>query len=67
MNADSRTLEGCLLGCALGDSIGLPYEGARPDQVAKMAGPRLVQRFTWFGHGYASDDTDVAPLNRTAC
>ena len=54
----SDSLAGCLLGCALGDSIGLPYEGARPDQVAKMAGPRLRQRFTPFGSGYASDDTD---------
>jgi ADP-ribosyl-[dinitrogen reductase] hydrolase len=44
------------MGCALGDSLGLPFEGASPQVIARLA-PRLVQRFTPFGRGYVSDDT----------
>ena len=50
-------LEGCLLGCAVGDSLGLPYEGLSPRRIAKNVRPPLQQRFI-FGNGMVSDDTD---------
>lgn len=50
-------LEGCLLGCAAGDSIGLPYEGMKPSRIARMIRWPLRHRFV-FGRGMVSDDTD---------
>ena len=48
---------GCLLGCALGDSIGLPLEGLSPGRIAKLRPTRLKQSFA-LGYGMLSDDTD---------
>lgn len=50
-------IEGCLLGCAVGDSIGLPYEGLSRRRVRKIAQLPLRHRFL-FGRGMVSDDTD---------
>lgn len=50
-------LEGCLLGCAVGDSICLPYEGISPRRISKMLNLPLKHRFI-FGCGMVSDDTD---------
>lgn len=50
-------IEGCLLGCAVGDSIGLPYEGLSARRAKRFARLPLQQRFI-FGHGMISDDTD---------
>ena len=53
------SIEGCLLGCAVGDSIGLPFEGMKPKRIAKLwpEGTPLSHRFV-FGRGMVSDDTD---------
>lgn len=50
---------GCLLGCATGDAIGLPFEGMKRERVSKYwpEGDPLKHRFI-FGCGMLSDDTD---------
>ncbi len=48
---------GCLLGTALGDAIGLPYEGLSPQRAAKLLGPPERHRF-FCGRGMVSDDTE---------
>jgi len=48
---------GCILGTAVGDAIGLPYEGLTRHRAAKMFGPPDRQRF-FFGCGMVSDDTE---------
>jgi ADP-ribosylglycohydrolase len=48
---------GCILGTAVGDSIGLPYEGLSRRRAARMFGPPDRQRF-FFGRGMVSDDTE---------
>lgn len=48
---------GCILGTAVGDALGLPYEGLSPARAAKMLGP--VDRYRLlFGRGMVSDDTE---------
>lgn len=53
----SEAIEGCLLGCAVGDSIGLPYEGLSACRAGRFATIPLRHRFV-FGRGMVSDDTD---------
>ncbi len=53
--ADSIT--GSLLGCALGDSIGLPFEGISARRIKRLNPGPLRQRLV-FGHGMISDDTE---------
>jgi ADP-ribosyl-[dinitrogen reductase] hydrolase len=48
---------GCLLGTALGDSIGLPYEGLGRRRAERMLGPPDRHRLL-FGRGMVSDDTE---------
>lgn len=48
---------GCLLGTAVGDAIGLPYEGLTRRRAAKIFGSADRQRFL-FGRGMVSDDTE---------
>jgi ADP-ribosyl-[dinitrogen reductase] hydrolase len=55
--AFQRVLEGCLMGCAVGDSIALPYEGLSRRRVAKMLKAPISHRLL-FGNGMVSDDTD---------
>ena len=57
MSHRRAALEGCLLGCAVGDSICLPYEGLAPRRAAKVLRLPLKHRLI-FGHGMVSDDTD---------
>lgn len=58
--ADDR-LAGVLLGTALGDALGLPFEGLTGERVRRrIAG---VDRFHLFGNtGFVSDDTEQAAL-----
>lgn len=49
----------CLLGGAVGDSLGLPFEGLSPRRIARWWREPLAQRFV-FGRGMLSDDTDHA-------
>lgn len=57
MSAETQAIEGCLLGCAVGDSIGLPYEGMSPRRARRFAQLPLRHRFA-LGRGMVSDDTD---------
>lgn len=50
-------VEGALLGCALGDALGLPMEGLTSRQIAADFEP--LDRFRLVGRrGFVSDDTD---------
>ena len=53
--ADAIT--GSLLGCALGDSIGLPFEGISAQRIGRLNPGPFRQRLV-FGHGMISDDTE---------
>jgi ADP-ribosyl-[dinitrogen reductase] hydrolase len=61
MNSLERTstdsIIGCLLGTAIGDAVGLPYEGLSKARAARMLGPPDRHRFL-FGRGMVSDDTE---------
>lgn len=48
---------GCILGTAIGDSIGLPYEGVSRRRSPRLLGPADRQRF-FFRRGMVSDDTE---------
>lgn len=48
---------GCILGTAVGDAIGLPYEGLSRRRAAKLFGQPERHRF-FFGRGMVSDDTE---------
>jgi len=50
---------GCILGTAVGDALGLPYEGLSCRRAAKLLGPPDRHRF-FFRHGMVSDDTEHA-------
>ena len=51
----------CLLGGALGDSLGLPTEGMDSKRIARVHPGPLRQRLA-FGHGMISDDTEHAVM-----
>lgn len=48
---------GSLLGTAVGDALGLPYEGLSPRRARKMLGEPVRYRLL-FGRGMVSDDTE---------
>lgn len=50
---------GLLLGTAVGDALGLPYEGLSPSRAAKLLGPPDRYRLLP-GRGMVSDDTEHA-------
>jgi ADP-ribosylglycohydrolase len=50
---------GALLGEALGDALGLPFEGMRASRVAKLR-PRPLRHALILGRGMVSDDTEHA-------
>lgn len=52
-----RAIVGCILGTAVGDALGLPYEGLSKRRAARMLGPPDRYRF-FFGWGMVSDDTE---------
>ena len=57
MPTRTETLTGCLWGCAVGDAIGLPYEGLPPRRARRFACLPLQHRFVG-RRGMVSDDTD---------
>ncbi len=57
-DSDSAIL-GSLLGIAIGDAMGLPFEGLSPQRQVKLA-PKLDSHRFLFGYGMFSDDTDHA-------
>ncbi|QDV40589.1 ADP-ribosyl-[dinitrogen reductase] glycohydrolase [Stieleria neptunia] len=48
---------GCILGTAVGDALGLPYEGVSPTRSPRLLGPPNRHRF-FFRRGMISDDTE---------
>jgi len=52
---------GCLLGTAVGDSLGLPYEGISPRRASRLF-PEVGRHHLLFGKGMVSDDTEHACL-----
>jgi len=52
---------GCLLGTAVGDSLGLPYEGISPRRASRLF-PDVGRHHLLFGKGMVSDDTEHAGL-----
>lgn len=57
MNPDAYI--GCLLGTAVGDALGLPYEGLLARRAAKLF-PNSARHNLFFGKGMVSDDTEHA-------
>ncbi len=70
MNDDTRTvesvstIEGCLIGQAIGDMMGLPYENLSPRRIARLA--RFDRPSFFLGYGCGSDDTEHAGLTADA-
>jgi ADP-ribosylglycohydrolase len=56
-----ETLEACLLGGALGDSLGLPSEGINARRIAELR-PRALRQCLIGGKGMVSDDTEHAVM-----
>lgn len=54
---NTRAVIGCLLGTAVGDALGLPYEGLSSQRAARMF-PQCDQYHLVFGRGMVSDDTE---------
>lgn len=50
-----NSIQGCLLGTAVGDAIGLPYEGMRPGRVAKLIGNEALRHRFLYGWGKIVD------------
>ncbi len=57
MSAAEAHIVGSILGTAIGDSIGLPYEGLSRRRAERLLGPPDRHRF-FFGRGMVSDDTE---------
>lgn len=55
MNRDA--IIGCILGTAVGDALGLPYEGVTATRAPRLLGLPDRYRF-FFGRGMISDDTE---------
>ncbi len=54
---------GALLGTALGDAIGLPYEGLSPRRGRRLLGePDRMRLVPWLNGGFVSDDTEHSCL-----
>ncbi|MEM6292026.1 MAG: ADP-ribosylglycohydrolase family protein [Myxococcota bacterium] len=49
---------GVILGTALGDALGLPFEGLSPERVAARLARRPLQHSMLAGRGLLSDDTE---------
>ncbi|MCA9261103.1 MAG: ADP-ribosylglycohydrolase family protein [Planctomycetales bacterium] len=52
-----RHVVGCLIGTAVGDALGLPYEGLSRSRAARLLGPPNRHRFLC-GRGMFSDDAE---------
>lgn len=57
MKVLSLHIIGAILGTAVGDSLGLPYEGLSKHRAARLLGPADRHRF-FLGRGMVSDDTE---------
>ncbi len=57
----SSPLTSSLVGGALGDSVGLPFEGIGAGRIARLA-PSVLRQSLLFGRGMVSDDTEHAVM-----
>ncbi|WP_233148461.1 ADP-ribosylglycohydrolase family protein [Rhodopirellula sp. MGV] len=57
MRDKTDAIVGCILGTAVGDALGLPYEGLTPSRARRMLGAPSRYRFL-FAKGMISDDTE---------
>ena len=55
---------GCIIGQAIGDMMGLPFENLTPQRIAKLA--RFDRPQFFFGYGCGSDDTEHAGMTLDA-
>lgn len=62
MSDPADRFAGVLLGTAVGDSLGLPYEGLSPRRARRLFGPPPLRQRFLFGKGMLSDDTEHAVL-----
>lgn len=60
MNKEDQ-LTGVLLGTAIGDALGLPYEGL-PSSCVREGDPEAYNFSLFFGRGIVSDDTELSAL-----
>lgn len=51
-------VKGCLVGTAVGDALGLPFEGLRQTRVLRMLGSGPLRHHFLLGRGMVSDDTE---------
>ncbi|MDF1753817.1 MAG: ADP-ribosylglycohydrolase family protein [Verrucomicrobiales bacterium] len=58
MEIDREKLSGCLWGCAVGDSLGLPFENLSSRRIAKLLKKRKLDHRFVLKRGMVSDDTD---------
>lgn len=58
---NSGPFVGCLLGTAVGDALGLPYEGLTPARAARLF-PDMTRHHLVLGRGMISDDTELTAL-----
>jgi ADP-ribosylglycohydrolase len=58
---NANAVVGCLVGTAVADALGLPYEGLAPRRALKLLGEPDRHRL-FFGRGFVSDDTEHACL-----
>lgn len=65
MPSRNSQLTGCLMGGALGDSLGLPCENLSASRIRKWWKGQWRQRF-FFGKGMFSDDTEHAAMTAHA-
>ena len=54
---NEKAIIGCILGTAVGDALGLPYEGLSPNRARTLLGPPDRHRF-FLRRGMISDDTE---------
>jgi ADP-ribosylglycohydrolase len=62
MNDRADRVAGVLLGTAVGDALGLPYEGLSPRRARRLFGPPPLGHRFLLGRGMVSDDTEHAVL-----
>ncbi len=65
MSARASSLIGCLVGGAVGDALGLPYEGLSPRRARRLFPDQDRYHFV-FGRGMFSDDTEHACMTAQA-
>jgi ADP-ribosyl-[dinitrogen reductase] hydrolase len=62
MNISQNTLEGCLLGTAVGDALGLPRENLSRRRAVRLHGTAPLRMGLIAGRGYCSDDTEHSAI-----